>query len=255
MWIGVVSLIPEIVRQTLNTGVVGRALSQGLVELDVFDHRAYATDRHNTVDDRPYGGGPGMVMRVEPLTRCVDAAVAACPTPPPFTIFLSPQGEVFDQQVAGELAERESLLLVAGRYEGVDERFIESRVDLELSIGDYVLSGGDLAAMVVFDAVVRLLPGTLGNPESTRSESHSDGLLGYPHYTRPQDFRGQSVPEVLLSGDHKAVDLWRHQQAILRTWQRRPELFENLDLSEEDKDWLRENGIVVPTTTVLRDRG
>ena len=190
----------------------------------MFDPRDYAKDAHRTVDDRPFGGGPGMVMMAGPLSASVSEARRLCPTENPVTVYLSPQGTTFTQSLAKEFATLPGLVLVAGRYEGVDERFIEREIDLELSIGDFVLSGGELAAMVVLDAVARLLPGVVGNPDSIKSESHMDGLLDFPHYTRPREFDGNGVPDVLLQGDHSAIEEWRQKQALYRTWMKRPDM-------------------------------
>lgn len=224
MWIGVVSIFPEMIRSSLADGVVGRAVSNSLINLSFYDPRDFTTDVHRTVDDRPYGGGPGMVMLIEPLVRAVEKAQEEAPTDSLLRVLLSPQGDHFTQDVANEFKTTDSLLLIAGRYEGVDDRFTANYVDLELSIGDYVLSGGELAAMVVLDAVGRLVEGTVGNPESVKYESLADGLLDYPQFTRPQNFRGHEVPHVLLSGDHAAIDEWRKKEALQKTWERRPDL-------------------------------
>ena len=239
MWVGIVSIFPDMVRATLSHGVVGRAIDRGDIDLAVIDPRDFSDNVHRNVDDRPFGGGPGMVMMGEPLSRSVEAGRTAAPSAAT-TIYLTPQGRTFTQTLARDLAEREAMILVAGRYEGVDERFIERDIDLQLSIGDYVISGGELAALVVLDAVARLRPGTLGNAESINFESHMDGLLDFPHYTRPQELEGESVPEVLLSGDHQRVARWRRQQALGRTWQRRPDMLAGRVLSPEDRDLLAE---------------
>jgi tRNA (guanine37-N1)-methyltransferase len=206
--------------------------------LQTWNPRDFADDAHRTVDDRPYGGGPGMVMMVEPLRRAIDAARKAAPGAP--VAYLSPQGRRLDQQVAAELAQRGSMILLAGRYEGVDERLIQSDVDEEWSIGDYVLSGGELPAMVLMDTVVRLLPGVLGHADSAEQDSFVDGLLDFPHYTRPEEIGGQRVPAVLLSGDHEQIRRWRLKQALGRTWLRRPDLLEGRALSDEEKVLLDE---------------
>jgi tRNA (guanine37-N1)-methyltransferase len=232
--------------------VLGRAVREGGLEIAFFNPRDHAVDRHRTVDDRPYGGGPGMVMRVEPLLGAIDAARAAwrarsdatrsgdadAASPP--VVYLSPQGPVLRQEKARVFAALPALILVAGRYEGVDERAIELAVDEELSIGDYVLTGGELPAMVVIDAVARHLPGTLGNSASALAESHLDGLLDYPHYTRPENAGGREVPPVLLTGDHAAVRRWRRKQALGRTWTRRPELLTGREWTAEDRELLQE---------------
>ncbi len=238
MRIDVVTLFPEMLREHSRHGIQGRAIAQGLLELVTWNPRDYSTDRHNTVDDRPYGGGPGMVLQVAPLRAAVhDARTAA---PQARVIFLSPQGRVFDQDRARALAQYGHLILVAGRYEGVDERFIALEVDEELSIGDYVLSGGELPALVVMDAVTRLLPGALGAADSAEQDSFMDGLLDYPHYTRPEVVAGMAVPDVLLGGHHADIRRWRCKQALGRTWQRRPELLERLQLSAEQQALLDE---------------
>jgi len=243
MWFGVVSLFPEMFRIVTEAGVVGRAVETGVVRLEVFNPRDFATDRHRTVDDRPYGGGPGMVMMTGPLLAAVGAAgerwgAIAVGAPAPRVVYLSPQGRRLDQRRVGELSREPALILIAGRYEGIDERVIDTVVDDEISIGDYVLTGGELPAMVVLDAVSRQLPGTLGNSASSAQESHLDGLLDYPHYTRPEMAGGCGVPPVLLTGDHEAVRRWRRQQALVRTWQRRPDLLVGRDWSPEDRELL-----------------
>lgn len=243
MWCGIVSLFPEMFLSLSDFGVLGRAVDRGVVTLESFNPRDFASDRHRTVDDRPYGGGPGMVLQVEPVIAAVsaarEAARAAVGEDVP-VIYLSPQGHRLTQQRVSSMAEQRGMILLAGRYEGVDERAISLAVDEEVSIGDYVLSGGELPALVVLDAVSRLLPGTLGNAASTEAESHLDGLLDYPHYTRPESTRGLNVPEVLLSGDHEAVRRWRRKMALLRTWQRRPDLLVGRPLDDEDVVLLRE---------------
>ena len=233
MWVGVVSLFPDLIRGIAAVGVLGRALKQGGLALEVFNPRDHATDRHATVDDRPYGGGPGMVMLAEPLLASIGEAKSRAPSPAT-VVCLSPQGKRLDQAGVQRLAGETSLVLVAGRYEGIDDRVLQLAVDEEVSIGDYVLTGGELPAMVLIDAMSRLLPGTLGNSESALSESHLDGLLEYPHYTRPETVAGLKVPAVLLSGDHAAVENWRRAQALKRTWQRRPELLASRQLSDQD---------------------
>ncbi|CAK0772750.1 tRNA m(1)G37 methyltransferase [Gammaproteobacteria bacterium] len=207
------------------------------MRLDLWNPRDYTHDRHRTVDDRPYGGGPGMVMKVQPLEDALRAARAAMGNEVP-VVYLSPQGQPLTQAILGELAEQPALIMVAGRYEGVDERFIEVEVDRELSIGDYVLSGGELAAMVVIDGLTRLLPGALGHPASAGQDSFVDGLLDHPHYTRPEVYAGQPVPEILRSGNHEAIRRWRLTQALHRTRQRRPDLLANLVLTDEQRTLL-----------------
>jgi len=232
--VAVVTLFPEMFDAISEYGVSGRAVKQGLVELGLYNPRSFTSDRHQTVDDRPYGGGPGMLMMIQPLRDAIEAAKAWAGTEAK-VIYLSPQGQTLSQQGATELASGSNLVLVAGRYEGIDERLIRSHVDAEISIGDYVLSGGELAAMVLVDAVVRLLPGALGHAQSAQQDSFSEGLLDCPHYTRPEVHDGQTVPDVLLSGNHERIRRWRLQQALGRTWQRRPDLLEKLDLSDEQQ--------------------
>ncbi|MGE0384566.1 MAG: tRNA (guanosine(37)-N1)-methyltransferase TrmD [Gammaproteobacteria bacterium] len=233
MRIGVVTLLGDLVRAVISHGVVGRAAERGLISLSTWDPRTFARDRHRTVDDAPYGGGPGMVMLYEPIRQAIDAARASLPGAP--VIHLSPQGPRLDQARVRALASAPAFILLCGRYEGIDERVVESCVDAELSIGDYVLSGGELAAMVVIDAVTRLLPGALGDDRSAQADSFVDGLLDYPHYTRPETVDGRSVPPVLLSGDHGAIARWRRQQALYRTWRRRPDLFAGRTLERADR--------------------
>lgn len=239
MHFDVVTLFPEMVATIAEFGVVGRAQRNGLVTLELENPREHTSDVHRTVDDRPYGGGPGMVMKYEPLAGAVAAARARAPAGSP-VVYLSPQGGVFDQATARRYAELPGLILLAGRYEGVDERFIEAQVDEELSLGDFVLSGGEVAAMAVIDAVVRLLPGVLGDDESAAQDSFMEGLLDCPHYTRPENIEGRKVPDVLLSGDHAEIARWRLKQALGRTFARRPDLVDKLDLTEEQRRLLDE---------------
>lgn len=240
MRIAMVTLFPEMFSAITDYGVSGRAVKQGLVELEYWNPRDYTSDRHQTVDDRPYGGGPGMVMMIQPLRDAIaDAkAWAQAEGGTARVIYLSPQGRVLDQRGVTELAEVGNLVLVAGRYEGIDERLIQLAVDEEWSIGDYVLSGGELAAMVLIDAVTRLIPGALGHAQSAEQDSFTEGLLDCPHYTRPEVYEGRRVPEVLLSGNHEKIRRWRLQQALGRTWLRRPDLLENINLSEEQQTLL-----------------
>jgi len=233
-----VSVMPDMFRALTEQGVCARALKRGLAELVVWNPRDFTADLHRTVDDRPYGGGPGMVMMAEPLEAAIEAAKATAPSSR--VAYLSPQGRRFDQQAARELAERPGLILVAGRYEGIDERVIDRCVDEEWSLGDYVLSGGELAAMVMMDAVIRLLPGTLGAADSAQQDSYMDGLLDCPHYTRPELSGGRGVPAVLLSGNHEAIRRWRLQQSLGRTWLRRPDLLAARELSREERELLDE---------------
>ena len=238
MRIDVVTLFPEMIRQAAAYGIQGRAIQRGLLELETWNPRDYSEDRHGGVDDRPYGGGPGMVMQVQPLRAAIRAARSAASAAP--VIYLSPQGRRLDQQKVLELAGLERLVLLTGRYEGIDERIIEMDVDEELSIGDYVLSGGELPALVVLDAVTRLLPGALGDEDSAQNDSFMDVLLDYPHYTRPEEIDGKRVPDVLISGNHSLIDRWRRKQALGRTWQRRPDLLEALQLDAEQQELLIE---------------
>jgi tRNA (guanine37-N1)-methyltransferase len=237
--IEIVTLFPEMIRAAVGAGVTGRALTRGLVSLGVRNPRDFATDVHHTVDDRPYGGGPGMVMKIEPLRAAIGAARGASPQGSRVA-YLSAQGQRFDQSRATELARLPGLILVSGRYEGVDERLIELEIDEELSVGDYVLSGGELPALLVFDAVTRLVPGVLGDAESAEQDSFVGGLLDWPHYTRPEQFEGRAVPEVLLRGNHAAIRRWRLKCALGRTWQRRPDLLERVELDAEQRRLLDE---------------
>ena len=233
----VVTLLPEMFGAA-RLGVTGRAFERGQAQLRLWNPRDYTHDVHRTVDDRPYGGGPGMVMKVEPLRAAIlDAKRAA---PGSRVAYLSPQGRRFDQQAAAELAGRDGMILVAGRYEGIDERIIARCVDEEWSIGDYVLSGGELAAMVVMDAVIRLLPGVLGHEDSAAQDSYMAGLLDCPHYTRPEEIDGLRVPGVLLSGNHEEIRRWRLKQALARTWERRPDLLAHRELTGEERKLLDE---------------
>jgi len=233
----VISLFPEMFA-AMRQGVTGRAVERGQVAMRLWNPRDYADDTHRTVDDRPYGGGPGMVMMVEPLRQAIEAAKAAAPDSR--VLYLSPQGRRLDQAAARQLATEPGLILLAGRYEGVDERLIDAYIDEEWSIGDYVLSGGELPAMVLIDAVIRLLPGVLGHADSAEQDSYVDGLLDCPHYTRPEEIEGHAVPEVLKSGNHELIRRWRLQQALGRTWLRRPDLLEGRPLSSEEQKLLDE---------------
>jgi len=239
MHVGVVSLFPEMIATIADLGGVGRAVRRELVSLDTENPRDYAGDVHRTVDDRPYGGGPGMVMKFEPLAGAIEAMRLRMPADSP-VVYLSPQGRVFDQACARRFAGLSGLILLAGRYEGVDERLIEAHVDEELSLGDFVLSGGEIAAMAIIDAVVRLLPGVLGDDDSAAQDSFTEGLLDCPHYTRPEVIEGRAVPEVLLSGDHAAIARWRQKQALGRSRLRRPDLLDKLELDDEQQALLEE---------------
>lgn len=239
MWFGVVSLFPEMFSAISDQGVTGRAIKNGLIDLHQWNPRDFAYDKHSTVDDRPYGGGPGMLMMVQPLTDAIQAAKKAAGEGAK-VIYLSPQGRKLDQQGVRELSQNQKLILVTGRYEGIDERVIESEIDEEWSIGDFVLSGGELPAMVLIDAIARFVPGVLGHEQSAEQDSFTDGLLDCPHYTRPEILDGNQVPEVLLSGNHEKIRQWRMQQSLIRTAQRRPDLLQNLALTEEQQNILKQ---------------
>ncbi len=234
----VISLFPDLFRILETHGVTGRALGRGIAELHLWNPRDYAQDVHRTVDDRPYGGGPGMVMKVEPLRSAIGEARRAAPQSR--VAYLTPQGRPLDQAAMANIAAAPGWILIAGRYEGIDERLVQRHVDEEWSIGDYVLSGGELAAMVVIDAVIRLLPGALGHEDSAEQDSHVNGLLDCPHFTRPEEIEGMRVPGVLLSGDHGAIERWRLQQALGRTWLRRPDLLRRRGLNEAEQALLNE---------------
>ncbi len=231
---GIVTLFPDMFAALSEFGVSSRAIRDGLAELSFWNPRDYSIDKHKTVDDRPYGGGPGMLMKTGPLEGAINAAKQELPGAS--VIYLTPQGTPLKQSAINQLAQRDSLILLCGRYEGIDERVIETRVDEEYSLGDYVLSGGELAAMVCLDAIIRLQPGALGHEESAGQDSFMNGLLDCPHYTRPEEFAGKVVPPVLLSGDHKAIRKWRLKQSLGRTWQRRPELIERMIKANELTD-------------------
>ena len=237
MRIDVITLFPEEFRGLTGLGVTGRGIEQGRIDLHTWNPRDYAENRHRNVDDRPYGGGPGMVMAVQPLKAAITAAKDDAAEPVKVSL-LSPQGQRLEQSDVKGLAKRKRLLLICGRYEGVDQRLVEQDVDEEWSIGDYVLSGGELAAAVVIDAVARLIPGVLGDEQSAEQDSFSSGLLDCPHYTRPEEIDGLGVPQVLLSGNHAEIERWRRMQSLGQTWERRPDLLEQQVLSEEDKKLL-----------------
>jgi tRNA (guanine37-N1)-methyltransferase len=240
----VVTLFPDMVTAAAGYGVTGRAIDRGIVDLFVWNPRDYTHDRHKTVDDRPYGGGPGMVMKYQPLHDAVcEAKQAGGRTTK--VVYLSPQGKPITQALLSEACDVSQLILVAGRYEGIDERFVELDCDDEWSIGDYVISGGELAALIVVDAVTRLLPGVLGDEDSALQDSHMNGLLDYPHFTRPEQLKGHSVPEVLLGGNHADINRWRMKQALGRTWLRRPDLLKKKNLNAEQEKLLNEFKIEV----------
>ena len=226
------TLFPEVITPYLSVSILQRAQERGLVTYRVHNIRDWATDKHHVTDDEPYGGGGGMVMKAEPIFNAVESVLGTPPACP--LILLTPQGRVFTQQVARELAQLPHLALLAGRYEGLDERVRQHLVTDEISVGDYVLTGGELPALIVVDAVTRLLPGALGDADAPLKDSHAEGLLEYPHYTRPAVFRGWQVPEVLRSGDHGAIERWRREQSLRRTWARRPDLLQRADLSEAE---------------------
>ena len=238
MKIGVISLFPEMF-QALQYGITGRALQQQRLSLELFNPRDYAKNRQQNVDDRPYGGGPGMVMLAEPLTEAIKAAKKTIDSSAT-VVYLSPQGRPLKQADIPQLISKQNVIFIAGRYEGIDERVIDALVDEEWSIGDYIISGGELAAMVILDAIIRMLPGALGHEDSAQQDSFMAGILDYPHYTRPEKILGQSVPAILKSGNHNAIARWRMRQALGRTWLRRPELLANITLTKEQQGLLAE---------------
>jgi tRNA (guanine-N1)-methyltransferase len=239
MRIDVLTLFPEMFEGVFGASIIGKAREKGIVELNTVNFRDYANNKHNTVDDYPYGGGSGMVLKPEPLFAAVEDLIRP-DEPRPRIILMCPQGETFTQRKAEELAKEPRLVFICGHYEGYDERIREHLATDEMSIGDYVLTGGELPAMVAIDAIVRLLPGVLGNESSALSDSFQSGLLEYPQYTRPASFRGWDVPEVLLSGHHGRIAEWRHREALRRTWARRPDLLEKRELSKQEREWIRE---------------
>ena len=233
----VFTLLPEVFPPYLNSSILHRAHQRGLIDVRIHNIRDWATDKHHVTDDEPYGGGGGMVMKVEPVFTAVESVVgpeAGCPV-----ILLTPQGRVFNQKIAMELVRHPRLALICGRYEGVDERIREHLVTDEISIGDYVLTGGELPALILIDAISRLIPGVLGDPDGAMDDSHATGLLEYPHYTRPPEYRGWGVPEILLSGNHAKIEKWRREQSLRRTLKRRPDLMDNATLSESDRKVLK----------------
>jgi tRNA (guanine37-N1)-methyltransferase len=237
MWVGIISLFPEMFHAITDYGVTGQAVKKGLLSIETWNPRDFTHDKHRTVDDRPYGGGPGMLMMVQPLRDAIHAAKQAAPKTAK-VIYLSPQGRRLDQQGVEELAKNEQMLFICGRYEGVDERIIQSEVDEEWSIGDFVMTGGELPAMTLIDSVARFIPGVLGDFASAEEDSFANGLLDCPHYTRPEVLDGESVPKVLTSGNHRDIRHWRLKQSLGRTWLRRPELLENLALTDEQEQLL-----------------
>ncbi len=232
------TLLPDVFEPYLSASILARAREKQIIEVSVHDIRSFTTDRHHVTDDTPYGGGGGMVMKPEPVFTAVESVLGSPPSCP--VIFLTPQGRVFNQKVAIELSRLPHLALLCGRYEGIDERIREHLVTDQISLGDYVLTGGELPALVMLDAISRLLPGVLGDPEGAWDDSHASGLLEYPHYTRPPEFRGWTVPGVLLSGNHAQIEKWRRQQSIIRTYQQRPDMLDGVELNKEDKKFLEE---------------
>lgn len=229
----VLSIFPEMLHSPLNFSLLKKAQEKGLIEIGLHDIRDWAQDKHNMTDDAPYGGGCGMVMKVEPVERAL--AAVRLNGIQPLVVLMTPQGEPFNQKIAGELAEKKHIIMICGRYEGVDERIREHLVDREISIGDYILTGGELSALVLIDAVSRLIPGVLGNEASASTESFSQGLLEYPQYTRPAEYKDWGVPDVLVSGNHAQIERWQRIEALKRTWLRRPDLLEKIELSIEDE--------------------
>ena len=242
----VFTLLPEVFPPYLESSILLRARQRGLVSVNVHNIRDYTHDKHHMTDDTPYGGGGGMVMKPEPVFEAVESILGldahqTPPAPAPPVIMLTPQGRVFSQTIAEELSRHERIALLCGRYEGMDERIREHLVTDEISIGDYVLTGGELPALILIDAVSRLIPGVLGDPDGAMDDSHATGLLEYPHYTRPPEFRGWEVPEILLSGDHGKIERWRREQSLLRTMKKRPDLLEKANLTEKERNFLRES--------------
>ena len=239
MWFGVISLFPEMFKAITESGVTARAVKHGLIEVNVWNPRDFATDKYKTVDDRPYGGGPGMLMKVQPLRDAITAARSKAPQGTK-VVYMSPQGDRLSHSLVTRFHNMGSLILIAGRYEGIDERIPQKEVDLEVSIGDYVLSGGEIPAMCVIDAVSRMVPGVLGNMRNAYEDSFADGLLHFPQYTRPEVIDGVGVPEVLMSGNHEKIRRWRLQQALARTYERRPDLLQSRLLNREEHELLAE---------------
>lgn len=243
MQFDVFTILPEVFPSYLDTSILKRARAGGLIDVRIHNIRDYTHDKHHTTDDTPYGGGGGMVMKPEPIFEAVESVLEINPRLPQVRlvpiILLTPQGRVFTQRVAEELVQHPQIALLCGRYEGIDERIREHLVTDEISIGDYVLTGGELPALILIDAVVRLIPGVLGDPTGAEDDSHSMGLLEYPHYTKPSDFRGWKVPDILVSGDHARIEKWRREQALLRTLQKRPDMLERANLSDTDKNFIK----------------
>jgi tRNA (guanine37-N1)-methyltransferase len=245
MQFDIFTILPEVFPTYLDTSILKKARERGLIDIRIHNIRDYTRDKHHTTDDTPYGGGGGMVMKAEPIFEAVESILGqkTDQTPPALDpnipiILLTPQGRVFNQTIAEELSQHKHIALLCGRYEGIDERIREHLITDQISIGDYVLTGGELPAMILIDAVSRLLPGVLGDPTGAADDSHSMGLLEYPHYTKPSDYRGWKVPDVLLSGDHAKIEKWRREQALLRTLNKRPDMLEKAELSEKDKKFI-----------------
>ena len=234
----ILTIFPDMIRDGLNTSILGRAQANGLISIDAVNIRDYTLDKHGKVDDYPYGGGAGMVMQAQPVYDAFTAVKSKCRTDNPRVIYVTPQGSTFDQAKAEELAKEEELVFLCGHYEGIDERVLEEIVTDNISIGDYVLTGGELPCMVMIDAISRLIPGVLNNDVSAEFESFNDNLLEYPQYSRPEEWKGKKVPEILLSGHHANVEKWRREQSIIRTYERRPDLLEGANLSKKDKEFL-----------------
>ena len=233
----VLTLFPEMIEQGMGTSITGRAMDQELISLHTVNIRDYANNKHMKVDDYPYGGGAGMVMQAEPVYQAYQSIVSKSENKKPRVIYLTPQGKVFNQEIADELSKEEELIFLCGHYEGIDERVLESIVTDHISIGDYVLTGGELPAMVMMDSISRLVPGVLNNDVSAETESFQDNLLEYPQYSRPDVWRDKKVPDVLLSGHHKNIETWRREQSIIRTKERRPDLFEKVELTKKEQIW------------------
>ncbi len=238
MWFGIVTLFPEMI-ETLRFGVTGRAIDEKLVSVTCWNPRDFTQNKYRNVDDRPYGGGPGMVMMAQPLQDAIRAAKSAAPAKAK-VIHLTPQGKMFNQQAAESFLKQDNVILICGRYEGIDERLLQSEIDEEWSIGDYVLSGGELPALIMIDAVTRLIPGALGHEDSAANDSLTTGLLEYPQYTRPEEFNGMVVPDVLLSGNHAAIERWRLKQSLGKTWMKRPDLLQKMNLDRHQLELLME---------------
>ena len=230
------TLLPEVFPPYLNSSILAKAAQNRLIQVNVHDIRSFTTDKHHVTDDTPYGGGGGMVMKPEPVFTAVESVLGSPPICP--IVLLTPQGKVLTQEIAYQLVQHEHIGLICGRYEGIDERIREHLVTEEISIGDYVLTGGELPAMILVDVLSRLIPGVLGDPEGASDDSHASGLLEYPHYTRPPEYRGWRVPDVLISGHHAEINRWRRQQALFRTYHRRPDMLQKADLSAEDKKYI-----------------